>query len=420
MTRRRSRPSRSKEAPAAAEDVPSVDLPVVERTEAEAQADVPMESGVAATVTESEPGVAEETSVTRETETSASPAADAAEVPALEGALASGGVAEMERAGDSAGEAMAGEAASVVSAAVEVGSGVDRVEGTTTGEAAGGGGEGPLELKFVVEALLFSAQKALTTKELKDQLVAAAQDETAPEAAVYRKIKEAEIGAALEILRAEHAAAGRSYRLCCVAGAWQFASEARYAPWLRAVLGRKARPPRLSQPGIETLTIIAYRQPVTRAEIEQIRGVSVDGVMQTLLERGLVVAVGRAEVIGRPVTYGTTPAFLEYFGLRALEDLPAADELRRIPVQKPEALLTVDPGLATAPAEAPVPEMDLPSVDPQAAGAVPEAAAVASEPSVVGEGSSEPDGSGSSSSSSSSADSGSGSGSGSSSSPSDR
>ena len=85
--------------------------------------------------------------------------------------------------------------------------------------------------------------------------------------------------------------------------------------------------------------------------MEQIRGVAVDGVMQTLLERGIVEHVGRAEVVGRPVLYGTTPAFLEYFGLRGLEDLPAADELRKIPVKKPEALLTVEPGLATAPPE---------------------------------------------------------------------
>ena len=73
--------------------------------------------------------------------------------------------------------------------------------------------------------------------------------------------------------------------------------------------------------------------------------------MQTLLERGLVEQVGRAEVVGRPMTYGTTALFLEYFGLRSLEDLPAADELRRIVVQKPEALVTADPGLATVPPE---------------------------------------------------------------------
>jgi len=109
------------------------------------------------------------------------------------------------------------------------------------------------------------------------------------------------------------------------------------------------RPSRLSQPALETLSIIAYRQPITRAEIEQIRGVTVDGVMQTLLERGLVEQVGRAEVVGRPMNYGTTAQFLEYFGLRSLEDLPAAEELRRIVVQKPEGPVTADPGLATAP-----------------------------------------------------------------------
>jgi segregation and condensation protein B len=111
----------------------------------------------------------------------------------------------------------------------------------------------------------------------------------------------------------------------------------------------KARPPRLSQPALETLAIIAYRQPITRAEIEQIRGVNVDGVMQTLGERGLITQAGRAEVVGRPPTYGTTPLFLEYFGLRALTDLPAADELRRVAVQKPSAPAPAEAGLATAP-----------------------------------------------------------------------
>jgi len=124
-----------------------------------------------------------------------------------------------------------------------------------------------------------------------------------------------------------------------------------YAPWLKALVGVKARPSRLSQPALETLAIVAYRQPITRADVEQIRGVNVDGTMQTLLERGLVEQVGRAEVIGRPMTYGTTPLFLEYFGLRSLEDLPAADELRKVAVEKPPAPVTADPGLATTPPE---------------------------------------------------------------------
>jgi segregation and condensation protein B len=206
-----------------------------------------------------------------------------------------------------------------------------------------------MELKFILESILFSAQKPLNARELRDLLAAAAEHGDA--ARPFKKSREADITAALEELEKDHAAAQRSYRLACVAGGWQFVSQPEFAPWIIALVGLKSRPSRLSQPALETLAIIAYRQPVTRAEIEQVRGVAVDGVMQTLVERGLVEQVGRAEVVGRPMTYGTTALFLEYFGLRGLEDLPAADELRRIPVTKPEALLTADPGLATAPPE---------------------------------------------------------------------
>jgi segregation and condensation protein B len=209
-----------------------------------------------------------------------------------------------------------------------------------------------MELKFILEAVLFSAQKPLSLKELRDVFAAAVEHAEGNETVRgLKKVKEEQLTAALEELVREHEAANRSYRLACVAGSWQFVTEPDYAPWLKALVGHKARPPRLSQPALETLAIIAYRQPLTRAEIEQVRGVAVDGVMQTLLERGLVEQLGRAEVVGRPMTYGTTVLFLEYFGLRSLEDLPAADELRRIPVQKPETLATVDPGLATAPPE---------------------------------------------------------------------
>jgi len=206
-----------------------------------------------------------------------------------------------------------------------------------------------MDLKFILEAVLFSAQKPLSPAELREVLGSAA--EHADAARAFKKAKLDELNAALEQLAREHELARRSYRLVCVAGSWQFVSQPEYAPWLKALVGEKIRPPRLSQPALETLAIIAYRQPLTRAEIEQIRGVSVDGVLQTLLERALIEQVGRAEVIGRPMTYGTTPLFLEYFGLRSLEDLPAADELRRVPLPKPESLVTVEPGLATAPPE---------------------------------------------------------------------
>jgi segregation and condensation protein B len=209
-----------------------------------------------------------------------------------------------------------------------------------------------MELKFILEAILFSAQKPLNLKELREVFAGAVEHAEGDETARgLKKVKEDQLTAALEALAADHEVGNRSFRLVSVAGAWQFVTQPEYAPWLKALVGHKARPPRLSQPGLETLAIIAYRQPLTRGEIEQVRGVAVDGVMQTLLERGLVEQLGRAEVVGRPMTYGTTALFLEYFGLRSLEELPAADELRRIPIQKPEALATVDPGLATAPPE---------------------------------------------------------------------
>ena len=158
-----------------------------------------------------------------------------------------------------------------------------------------------MELKFILESLLFSAQKPLSVKELREVLANAAEAEDADATTKsLKKTKDEEVTAALEQLAAEHETAARSYRLACVAGSWQFVTQPEFAPWLKALVGVKARPPRLSQPALETLAIIAYRQPITRAEIEQIRGVNVDGTMQTLMERGLVESVGRAEVVGRP------------------------------------------------------------------------------------------------------------------------
>ena len=232
-----------------------------------------------------------------------------------------------------------------------------------------------MELKLILEALLFSAQKPLSLKVIHDVLAAAVAHAEGDETVrALKKTKEAELVLALEELAKDHESAQRSYRMVCVAGSWQFVTQPEYAPWLKAMVGQKIRPPRLSQPALETLAIIAYRQPITRAEMEQVRGVSVDGVIQTLVERGLVDQLGRAEVVGRPMTYGTTALFLEYFGLRSLDDLPAADELRRIVLQKPESLVTADPGLATVPpeqlalsAEEPVPESQTPKAEEPAA-----------------------------------------------------
>jgi len=209
-----------------------------------------------------------------------------------------------------------------------------------------------MELKLILESILFSAQKPLSPKEIREVFARAVEHaEGSDEVRSLRKLKEDLLVAELEQLAREHEQSGRSYRLVCIAGSWQFFTQPEYAPWIKSLVGHKARPPRLSAPAVETLAIIAYRQPVTRAEIEQVRGVAVDGVMQTLLERGLIEQVGRAELIGRPMIYGTTALFLEYFGLRSLEELPAADELRRIVIQKPEGPVTADLGLATVPPE---------------------------------------------------------------------
>lgn len=200
-----------------------------------------------------------------------------------------------------------------------------------------------MELKFILEVLLFSSQKPLSVAELRDILNRAADEEDATEyVRAFKKHPLEKIEEALQVLATEHENAARSYRLVCVAGAWQFVTQPDFGPWLRALVGAKNRPTRLSQPALETMAIIAYRQPITRAEVEQIRGVAADGVIATLKERGLIAEAGRAEVIGRPMMYATTPAFLEYFGLPGLDGLPSADELRRIPVQRPEALVTTD------------------------------------------------------------------------------
>ncbi len=188
-----------------------------------------------------------------------------------------------------------------------------------------------MELKFIVEAILFCSDKPLSPKEIRGILDTAAKGSDDEAVQYFKKTKEADIEASLKALQEDHAEADRSYRLHCMAGAWQFVTQPDYAPWLRSMLGKRNRSSRLSQPALETLAIVAYRQPLTRSEMEQIRGVSVDGVIQTLVDRELIEPVGRADVAGRPVTYGTTTAFLDYFGLGSLEDLPEAEELKRIP-----------------------------------------------------------------------------------------
>jgi segregation and condensation protein B len=145
--------------------------------------------------------------------------------------------------------------------------------------------------------------------------------------------------AALDELRAHYddPDAGHAIELVEQGGGWQILSRPEYTEAIeRAQLAQ--RPQRLSAASLETLAIVAYRQPIGRAEIEEIRGVSVGSVLKSLLERGLVDVVGRSEGLGRPLLYGTTPMFLEQFALRHLDELPRADELAVALRQAPRSL----------------------------------------------------------------------------------
>jgi len=136
----------------------------------------------------------------------------------------------------------------------------------------------------------------------------------------------AELQAALDELRERYDVDGHGVELLEIAGGWQILTRAEYTEAIeRAQLA--ARPARLSGAALETLAIIAYRQPISRSEIEEIRGVAVGSVLKSLHERGLIDVVGRAEGLGRPLLYGTTPVFLEHFALRHLDELPRPDEL---------------------------------------------------------------------------------------------
>jgi segregation and condensation protein B len=184
-----------------------------------------------------------------------------------------------------------------------------------------------LELKNVVEALLFAAERPLTTKEIRAIHAEATDEENPSVAGAFRNVREAQVAAALEELKVGIDTQQRSFQLVEIAGGWRLVSRSEYAPWLKKLLD-EARPHRLSQPSLETLSIIALRQPLSRADIAAIRGVEVDGVVKTLLERDLITITGRSDVPGKPLLYGTTQKFLEHFGLRSLDDMPKAAELR--------------------------------------------------------------------------------------------
>jgi segregation and condensation protein B len=183
-----------------------------------------------------------------------------------------------------------------------------------------------MTLEKVIEALLFSAQKPLSIREIAAAVRGAGTEEdVSPNE--FARATEAQIAAALEELKTEYIQQKRGFQLAEKAEGWQLATDPAFAKWVRQLFPAP-KPARLSAPALETLAIIAYRQPITRADVEAVRGVNIDGVLQTLMERGLVKIAGRAEIPGRPLLYETTQFFLDHFGLRNLDELPNVEELR--------------------------------------------------------------------------------------------
>jgi segregation and condensation protein B len=195
-----------------------------------------------------------------------------------------------------------------------------------------------MTLAKIIEAVLFSAQKPLSIREITTAIKGAEDDAAAEGANDFSRVREPEIAAALEQLKIEYVQQERAFQLVEKAEGWQLVTEPQYAQWVRQ-LYPAPKPARLSAPALETLAIIAYRQPITRADVEAVRGVNIDGVLQTLMERGLVKIAGRAEIPGRPLLYETTQFFLEHFGLRNLDELPNVEELRKqnLPVARQSA-----------------------------------------------------------------------------------
>ena len=173
-------------------------------------------------------------------------------------------------------------------------------------------------LRSVLESLLFAAETPLTVHRLSE---------------VLGGIEKKEIVSVLEELQAEYETAGRGFRLIEVAGGYQMRTPKENADWVKSLF--RGRPARISRATLETLAIIAYKQPIIRAEIEAIRGVDVDGVLSTLLERRLVRIVARKDVPGRPFLYGTTTEFLELFNLKDLSNLPTLKEMEEMTLPQP-------------------------------------------------------------------------------------
>lgn len=198
-----------------------------------------------------------------------------------------------------------------------------------------------VELKQILGSIIFAARQPMTVGAIRKVLQETAEINR-EEAAAYSGMKESEIKASLHQLQIECDTGKTGVHLIESAEGFRFRSDPAGGPWIRHMLN-VGKPTRLSRPALETLAIIAYRQPISRAELEGVRGVAVDHVIRMLMEMQLIKIVGRSELPGRPMLYGTTALFLEHFGLKDVTELPGITELARMDAmrKKQDAVSTV-------------------------------------------------------------------------------
>jgi segregation and condensation protein B len=182
--------------------------------------------------------------------------------------------------------------------------------------------EEKMELKSIIGAMIFASSGPLKLSEIRKclKLVEGGQKETEEEQGTDQVPTEKELRDVITGLQEEFNRLDAGFQISEVAGGYRFETDPRCGPWLKQML-KQGNSQRLSQPALETLAIIAYRQPINRGEIERIRGVSVDHVVRNLLEFQLIKIVGRSELPGKPFLYGTTQKFLQHFGLKSIKDL---------------------------------------------------------------------------------------------------
>lgn len=226
------------------------------------------------------------------------------------------------------------------------------------------------ELKEIIGAMLFVARQPLTLGDLKRVMAQVAETQGGI-TKDYAKASEADLGAALQQLKTDLIERKVGLEISEVANGFRMENNALCGPWLRHLL-EKGRPSRLSRPALETLAIIAYRQPCTRADIEKVRGVAVDQIIRNLLELQLIRITGRSELPGRPWLFGTTQRFLEHFGLRDVDDLPSVQELRRLETE--QIRKNTPPEGSAAPAVEEAPEAAPAEGEPEAGETEPEEA----------------------------------------------